>query len=281
MTAEQEQLERLERLLRVCTWLLRISSVIALGLVSWGSYSVIRWLEMPIPVAIAYPVVIDMAMLYVTPFAVNAMLPDTDEWPIRRKAGRIRAFVWVTVAAFNVLHAWMMVAHLPLAGPMRWVAYGVATVIGVGPVVFYGYAYGIEAMVSAWVVARRSEILIRAEVKEEAREERREAREARREARPAASPVVPREAAPSAPRPAAGGKRTPQQEAMLEEALPGGKVGEQTAAWIVQRHQAGRPCTGTEAAKFLGTDPATTRRIYNQLDGEGKLSPRLALAGKP
>lgn len=303
MTAEMDQIERLERLLRWCTWLLRISSVVALALVSWGSYSVVRWIGMPIPVAVAYPLVIDMAMLYVTPFAVNAMLPNEGDWPIRRRAGRIRAFVWLVVAAFNELHAVMMVWHaagIPVDGPMRGVAYGVASVIGVGPVVFYGYAYAIEAQVAAWVLARKSEIRTGAEAKQtEATEEeaeaakvaartqlaraQAEAAKAQAEAARAARPPreAPRPDTPAAPAASAGqpsGKRTAEQEAFLA-GLPGATVGAKTEAFLVQRHRDGDPIGGTEAAHFLGTDPATTRRIYNRLRDDGKLNPRLALAG--
>lgn len=297
MNAEQEQLERLERLLRVCTWLLRISSVIALVLVSWGSYSVVRWIGMPVPVAVAYPIVIDMAMLYVTPFAVNAMLPSTDEWPIRRKAARIRAFVWVVVAAFNELHAVMVIWHtvgVPAGGPVRWIAYGIASVVGVGPVVFYGYAYQIEAMVTAWVLARRSELLRAIEGKREAvqeadKEAERKTAErvavvrAKAETAPAAPGPRPVEVPREAPRKTSAGNRTPEQWAMLEQALPGGKVGEQTAAWLIQRNAQGDPFRETpaftRAAHILGTDPKTTRAIGQRLLAEGKLGPHLTVAG--
>lgn len=163
---ELEQIALLERLLRVCTWLLRISSVVALGLVSWGSYSTVRWVGAPIPVAFAFPVVIDCAMLYVTPFAVNAILPSSEEWPVRKRAGRLRAFVWATVAAFNLLHSLLSLTHPandgavapPLTGPLGVAAVAVAVVLGVGPVVFYGYAYALESMVKSWVLARQSDI---------------------------------------------------------------------------------------------------------------------------
>lgn len=284
MNADAAQLAQLERLLRWCTWLLRISSVIALGLVSWGSYSVVRWLQMPIPVAVAYPIVIDMAMLYVTPFAVNAMLPNTDEWPIRRRASRIRAFVWIVVAGFNLLHAWMMVAHLPLTGTMQGVAYGVGGVIGIGPVVFYGYAYAIEAQVAAWVVKRRAEIEKAAEDKQEAEAEADKAAERKTaekvavvRARAEAAPAAPREVAPQSreatPAPvAASGRRTPDQQAELDR-LPGRTLKDRVAAWVAEQWEAGVEVTAKEAVDALGTDPSDTRKAVRLARENGAVPP--------
>lgn len=180
---ELQGIERLERLLRLGTWLIRGGSVIALGMVSWGSYSVVRWIALPIPAAIAYPLVIDAAMLYVTPFAVNATLPDSKEWPIRRRATRVRIFVWIVVAAFNELHALLSLSHPaadgavapPTTGWYGVAAIAVATLYGIGPVIFYGYAYALEAQVAAWVLARQSEIRRTAAEQTTAKEENLEA----------------------------------------------------------------------------------------------------------
>jgi membrane glycosyltransferase len=290
MSAAQEAIERLDKLLYWSKVLLRVSSVVALGLVSWGSYSVVLWIGMPVVVAIAYPIVIDLAMLYITPFAVNAMLPKDAEWPIRPRAARIRAFVWVVVGAFNELHSVMVVQHsltVPTEGVMRWMAYAVASVIGVGPVVFYGYAYAIEATVSAWILDRQSNIAIEAEVKQEAKEEAKEAREERREIRQeriAQAVVQPASRAPAEPRGSgkvgrARGPRTEEQLALLAT-LPGEHDQEKVQHYIIEQYTSGNPLSASKIHAATGYDRSTVGKMIAELEGEGKLRPQLKVANQ-
>lgn len=145
---------------------LAVGSLVALAWVSIGSHSVLIWLGMTDPVAWIYPCIVDLAILYVSPFAADGSLPDDKQWPIRSYARRTRAMIWWSVGAFNVLHMVLVVQGVQVgvitsliasSVPFKIVAYSAAVIAALAPVLFYGRAYLLESMVSSWKVWRAAE----------------------------------------------------------------------------------------------------------------------------
>jgi hypothetical protein len=138
-------------------WLRRLVlqgiTVVILGWVSYGSHEVLTWIGMPWWPAWLYPAIVDLAVLYVTPFAVDAELPDSQQWPLRRHAKGTRRMILPVVTLFNILHMLLFVQqHQPsvpepgMEVATNVVAYIIAVIAGCIPVAVYARVTTLETM---------------------------------------------------------------------------------------------------------------------------------------
>lgn len=138
-------------------WLRRLVlqgiTVVILGWVSYGSHEVLTWIGMPWWPAWLYPAIVDLAVLYVTPFAVDAELPDSEQWPLRRHAKSTRRMILPVVTLFNVFHMLLFVQqhqpNVPEPGMQvvaQVCAYVLAFIAGLIPVVVYARVTTLETM---------------------------------------------------------------------------------------------------------------------------------------
>src|SRR5437879_9438127 len=114
-----------------------------------------------------YPAIVDLAVLYVTPFAVDTELPDH----VRKHAKATRRMILPVVTFFNIFHMVLFVQqHQPsvpepgLAAMTEVLAYVIAVITGCIPVAAYARVTTLETMdkaheVSLGIEAQRSAVL--------------------------------------------------------------------------------------------------------------------------
>jgi hypothetical protein len=302
--AEVVARRRKRRRLRL-SWL----GVAALAWVSYGSYELVVWAmnitsDLGRWSAVAYPLIVDLGVIFVMPYSTDAALPSHKGENVRRHARVTVNITFMAILAFNAAHA-LIVANRAAetwAGGKPWAA----IIAGAVPVFLYIRAGQLTTMVESWEANERAreaqEAEARAAARAEEQEEQREntaaevalaEAEARRLAAQAAADKAAadlkrvneaREVTRTAPSVSRAGGRpgkglTPEQVALLES-LPGETKKEKTIAYLRQQHAAGNPINGTQAAHALGTDPKTTRDIYKELERAGELRPKLTVANR-
>lgn len=277
-------------------------TAVVLGWVSYGSHEVLVWIGIPWWPAWIYPAIVDLAVLYVTPFAVNAELPDDQRWPLRRHAKMTRAWVVPLITIFNVLHMILVVQGMRIAAPdprlqvaTQAVAYLIAVLAGFTPVWLYVRVVHLEIMHKAWELSERhaADAASRAAAEAEAREAReREARladelareEARERARLAREDRVPSQRGTA--------KRSRVTETpghavndVKQQVTAAGKSSGQAldnrimAAWA-----AGHEPNPRDVARELGMDPSGGNHAVRRLRKRGLLPPserRLQVPERP
>ena len=162
-------------------FVLNAATVGVLAWVSYGSHEVLVWIGVPWWPAWIYPAIVDLAVLYVTPFAADVELPEE---PIRRHAKNTRKGILPVVTLFNIFHMILFVQqHRPttlnpgLATAFDVCAYALAVIAGCTPVCLYARMTTLEVLDKSLEVSRDLEVSREDDRKRKAAQERSDQRD--------------------------------------------------------------------------------------------------------